>query len=585
MGSGLTGALAALGGMAQGFAEPAIKKQFMDSVNAAQQKKGLVDMYARVLDNPEATVQDRTQAAQAIQDLISPPAKGKKGQGGGKELSTLVGGVSTMLKLGKQPQASPQNTHQQAPQGMGAVPGQPQASAQPQGMGAPPSAPQTAAQPPAQSQAPQRSTFQYSGKTLPSLSNFPGPPTAEQSEQRKITAQEKSIQDDPNLSPEEKHEAILNLRSAQPKSGTQGGLEERAFDEAKKDNPSLTRLQFHKDWESASKSGSMKIEARGIKGEAINDQSVDAFGRPIDPKQSYDRVQTASGLVYMPGAAAKEGNPSLISLIVRANHGDKDAVKDLRTYQNMANERAEAFGKGRAQYQLNQYIDEDTGNPVTLSNVDAANQIKGGKNLMITGKLPFQTAVAVQQLMSEATPALSGVRDNLGAFDNTEDRAIFARLLKGAGLPTYGAEDAWLGTVLNQSLTEHLSPQGKQLAVNLRRLNETMGRLRSTIGLPATESAMAMTLSLLPGPSTPDSNFAGKQIDQLESIINQAVDIPVYGRGRIAGKRNAGPPGPPAVAGGTLPPQARSALKEGVKTTFKNGQTWTLQGGQPVQVQ
>jgi hypothetical protein len=34
-----------------------------------------------------------------------------------------------------------------------------------------------------------------------------------------------------------------------------------------------------------------------------------------------------------------------------------------------------------------------------------------------------------------------------------------------------------------------------------------------------------------------------------------------------------------------LPPAAMASLKEGQHTTFKNGQVWTLRGGQPVQVQ
>ena len=38
-------------------------------------------------------------------------------------------------------------------------------------------------------------------------------------------------------------------------------------------------------------------------------------------------------------------------------------------------------------------------------------------------------------------------------------------------------------------------------------------------------------------------------------------------------------------AAAQLPPAARAALKEGQVTTFGNGQKWTLQGGQPVQVQ
>jgi hypothetical protein len=39
------------------------------------------------------------------------------------------------------------------------------------------------------------------------------------------------------------------------------------------------------------------------------------------------------------------------------------------------------------------------------------------------------------------------------------------------------------------------------------------------------------------------------------------------------------------TGGNTPPPRALQSLKEGVHTTFGNGQTWTLQGGKPIQVQ
>jgi hypothetical protein len=42
---------------------------------------------------------------------------------------------------------------------------------------------------------------------------------------------------------------------------------------------------------------------------------------------------------------------------------------------------------------------------------------------------------------------------------------------------------------------------------------------------------------------------------------------------------------PKASAQATLPPQAKAQLRDGVTTTFKNGQKWTLQNGQPVRVQ
>jgi hypothetical protein len=47
-------------------------------------------------------------------------------------------------------------------------------------------------------------------------------------------------------------------------------------------------------------------------------------------------------------------------------------------------------------------------------------------------------------------------------------------------------------------------------------------------------------------------------------------------------ERNSGA-APSSGSGGVAPPADR--LKEGVVTTFKNGQKWTLRGGKPVQVQ
>lgn len=49
------------------------------------------------------------------------------------------------------------------------------------------------------------------------------------------------------------------------------------------------------------------------------------------------------------------------------------------------------------------------------------------------------------------------------------------------------------------------------------------------------------------------------------------------------GGKAAAPAGSPA--GAKLPPQAAAQLKEGIHTKFGNGQVWTLQNGQPAQVQ
>lgn len=229
-------------------------------------------------------------------------------------------------------------------------------------------------------------------------------------------------------------------------------------------------------------------------------------------------------------AASHATQPNQLALIQKANAGDADAAKTLKTYwdsqKELAKSRGEGFGMGRAMWTIAPYLDAETGQIVPMSNFDALNAIKQGKQLTPSGKLSANLVVSTQQLVSEATPALEGVRANLKAFDNSNDKLIFARVLAGAGTPQRGQEATWLGNVLNTALKGDLSPEGKAEAQQLARFSETMGRLRSTLGLPATEGAMNLTLSLLPGPTTPDSKYAKSQVDLLENMIKNAVEIP-----------------------------------------------------------
>jgi hypothetical protein len=309
--------------------------------------------------------------------------------------------------------------------------------------------------------------------------------------------------------------------------------------------------------------------------DAIINAGLDAAknGDTEGAKQLFGMAQQA--------AAAKKVPPQMnsIGLIMAANKGDPDAIAALKKQFDMQKELATArgagYGAGRAQYQIGAYIDEQ-GNIVPMSAFDAVQAIKGGRQLTPSGRLNPQTAIAAQRLVSEATPAITEVGKNLKTFDNAGDRAIFARILKDSGSPSYGGESEWMGTILNQALTENLSPEGKALVVRVRRLNDTMGTLRATLGLPATDRMMSMTMAMIPGPATPDSKMAGDQLDQLKQMVSNAIQIPAL-RG-VAGKSGAGQP-----SGAGAPPV--NLLKEGVQTTFKNGQTWTLQGGKPVQVQ
>lgn len=229
-------------------------------------------------------------------------------------------------------------------------------------------------------------------------------------------------------------------------------------------------------------------------------------------------------------SAAKTKTPNEIELTTRALHGDADAKSVLDSLQTRRLElqkaRGIAFGQGRL-WQLQSVINPDTGQQELRTGFDILNAQKQGVNFTPSGRMPAQMAVAVQQLQTEANPAIQGVRDNITAFDNGNDRAIFARVLRGAGNPQYGHEATWMGSVLNQALKEGLSPQGQKLAVRELRLAETMGRLRSVVGLPATDTAMALTLGLLPGASTPNSKYATDQLDQIQQMVTQAVSPPV----------------------------------------------------------
>jgi hypothetical protein len=246
-----------------------------------------------------------------------------------------------------------------------------------------------------------------------------------------------------------------------------------------------------------------------------------------------DVAQTKGQFDLQKAAITAQGKaPTEIQLIGKALQGDTQAKAQLDMLQQRRMALVQERNKGLAQrplYQLQKVLDPETGQTKFATGASILEAQQQGKNLIPAGALSQKEIISVQQLQSEASPAIKGVRDNLAAFDNGSDRTILARLIKTAGAPTYGEEASWLGNVVNQGLKENLSPEGQKELQSLGRLAETMGRLRSTLGLPATDQSMAVTLSLLPGGSTPNSKFAGGQVDQLEQMIKQAVSIPAFG--------------------------------------------------------
>jgi hypothetical protein len=225
----------------------------------------------------------------------------------------------------------------------------------------------------------------------------------------------------------------------------------------------------------------------------------------------------------------KQSTPTMWGTIAGAQQNDPDAIARLKMYQDMqkelVKERGLAFGQGRLFSLQNAWID---GVPTVMTGFEVLQAKREGKDVTIGGALNANTRIAYQQLYAEAGPALKNVGADIKAFDNPGDRIIFARAMSGAGQAERGDEGAWFRNVFSQVLKgdSGLSPEGRKLAVDLARLGETMGRFRGVAGLQATDSAMAITMGLLPGPTTPDSAYAKMQLDALSQMIQQAGGIP-----------------------------------------------------------
>ena len=225
--------------------------------------------------------------------------------------------------------------------------------------------------------------------------------------------------------------------------------------------------------------------------------------------------------------AMKQSTPTMWGTIAGAQQGDPDAIARLKMYydgqKELVKERGLSFGQGRLYALQNAWVD---GTPTVMTGFEVLQAKREGKDVTIGGALNAQTRIAYQQLYAEAGPALAGVEQFLKAYDNPSDRAIFAAAVKRAGPVEPGAELGWFRNMFSQIATDQLSPEGKHLKVNLARLGETMGRFRGVAGLQATDSAMAITMMLLPGDTTPNMEYAKFQTEALRQMITQAGGIP-----------------------------------------------------------
>jgi hypothetical protein len=361
----------------------------------------------------------------------------------------------------------------------------------------------------------------------------------------------------------EKAEAIERMRESAPAKTAEAAWLQ-GFRETHGRNPTDEEAQAH-----------YKAEREKMIDEVI-DQGITASkaGDKDKAKQLFDIAQQA--------AAAKKGGAStsktLLGYMDRALHGDKDAadvVKASLDYQReLGVSRALAFGRGRAMYQFGTWLDADSGESLPLTNYDAVQMIKSGRQLMHIGNPSFKDTASIQRFQKETLQprvdpatgkvepsAIEGVRQNLKAYDNLEDRLIFARVLSKSGVAEYGKDSLWVSNVLDQMGKENLSPEGRALLPRLARLNETVGTVRQALGAPATDNSMTLMKALLPGPSTTDSAMAEDYLNQFEQNVRNAIEIPAMRRMVPGGNKPTAPP----ASSTSIDDEIMNAIKAGKK--------------------
>ena len=222
---------------------------------------------------------------------------------------------------------------------------------------------------------------------------------------------------------------------------------------------------------------------------------------------------------------------------------------------------------------------------VGVDPTDGLRKVVSGKDAVERGFTSIETKITPTLVdgysrdhgtMNDIQAKMNLVLPTLGALNqSTVQTGIISDALKDT-------EATVIGDVVEKNLKKNGTPATRQFILAILGLREAifgMQRLQTGSARPNGPQIQAL-LKTLPGASTPDDKFGLQQLQRVELDLNRRrVTIPI-------------PPGlqvepvPPILSGTSTNPNAppASALKEGMDTTFKNGQTWTLKNGVPTQV-
>lgn len=230
----------------------------------------------------------------------------------------------------------------------------------------------------------------------------------------------------------------------------------------------------------------------------------------------------------VPGAPAAPAAPQPF----KANfNGNTFAVN-----RTTANDFARSTGTGGKLDSVNRIaghlgVLEELYNNLQNTNYVPANQLKNIFQNLTGKQYPGSTQVAAQMIGTEAIKSMTNV--GAGGVDEREN--------------------------LSKAFGPNGTPEGQKTAIDT---------IQKLVAEQAKDLAMRGARGGLKGVYTPGQYFSAEAIKR-------------YG---LADPNVAPPVVTPPAGDVKLPPQALAALKEGTITKFGNGQSWTMKGGQPVQV-
>lgn len=158
-----------------------------------------------------------------------------------------------------------------------------------------------------------------------------------------------------------------------------------------------------------------------------------------------------------------------------------------------------------------------------------------------------------------------------GVFDSLDVGGSQRLNPMGAAEANKDNATAFESTAKGKAANERRDPETIRLLTDLTSRERT---LRTQMGNLLKDPMIASAIKR----GSPPAEYTSMQ-EELQQITSQREQLM---EGKVP-KRDGGAPKPAATPAASSTPPA-SMLKEGVRTKFKNGEVWTLQGGKPVKV-